>query len=81
MEIEHPRSTGSAPLPSGDEKHDAVDADSGVNGVEEGKSAYHPGGFHSVYISDVYGGKYQVVNKIRYGRYSTVWLVKDTSES
>lgn len=47
--------------------------------IEEGISSYRPGHFHPVYIGDVYHDKYQVLNKIGYGQYSTVWLVKDIS--
>ena len=73
--------TVAAPPTSDNQNPHAVDTDSGSNGVEEGTNAYHPGGFHPVYLGDVYGGKYQVVNKIGYGRYSTVWLVKDLSKA
>jgi len=48
--------------------------------IEEGKSAYHPGGFHPVYIGDVYDNRYKILNKIGYGVYSTVWLVKDLQQ-
>lgn len=48
--------------------------------IEEGKSKYRPGGFHPVYIGDVYNDRYKVVNKIGYGVYSTVWLVKDLKQ-
>lgn len=44
---------------------------------EEGKAAYRPGGFHPVYIGDIFNDRYEVLNKIGYGGYSTVWLVKD----
>lgn len=47
---------------------------------EEGRDAYRQGGFHPVYIGDVYANKYEVMSKIGYGRYSTVWLVKDLSK-
>ena len=52
----------------------------GSSNIEEGRDAYHPGGFHPVYIGDVYASKYEVMSKIGYGRYSTVWLVKDLSK-
>lgn len=45
--------------------------------IEEGKSAYQSGGFHPVYIGDIFDERFKVLNKIGYGRYSTVWLVKD----
>ncbi|EAQ84060.1 predicted protein [Chaetomium globosum CBS 148.51] len=44
--------------------------------IEEGRDEYRPGGFHPVYIGDVYADKYQVLNKIGYGVYSAVWLVQ-----
>lgn len=45
--------------------------------VDEGRAAYRPGGFHPVYIGDVFNERWKVLNKIGYGRYSTVWLVRD----
>ncbi|KAI0868182.1 serine/threonine protein kinase [Hypoxylon argillaceum] len=45
--------------------------------IEEGSDAYHPGGFHPVYIGDVYNHRYEIIDKIGYGVYSTVWVVKD----
>lgn len=42
--------------------------------IEEGRDVCRPGGFHPVYISDVYYDKYKVLNKIGHGVYSTVWL-------
>lgn len=45
--------------------------------IEEGTQAYRPGGFHPVYIGDVFKDRYKVLNKIGYGVYSTVWLVRD----
>lgn len=55
----------------------AIQHDTFSEGIEEGKAVYHPGGFHPVYIGDVYNDRYKVLNKIGYGQYSTVWLVKD----
>ncbi|KAJ9602681.1 hypothetical protein H2200_012875 [Cladophialophora chaetospira] len=48
-----------------------------VNDVEEGQRSYRPGGFHPVRIGDVYAKRYQVLLKLGFGRYSTVWLVQD----
>lgn len=45
--------------------------------IEEGDDAYRPGGFHPVYIGDVFNDRYKILNKIGYGTYSTVWLVED----
>ncbi|KFY06020.1 hypothetical protein V492_08182, partial [Pseudogymnoascus sp. VKM F-4246] len=49
--------------------------------IEEGRDAYKPGGFHPVYIGDVYHDRYKVLNKIGFGVYSTVWLVRDLQAS
>ncbi|KAL7917591.1 kinase-like domain-containing protein [Trichoderma austrokoningii] len=45
--------------------------------IEEGKAAYRPGGLHPVYIGDIFNDRYKILSKIGYGRYSTVWLVRD----
>jgi len=45
--------------------------------AEEGLKMYAKGGFHPVRLREVYHGKYEVLRKIGYGRYSTVWLVKN----
>lgn len=52
----------------------------GTDDIEEGRDAYKAGGLHPVYIGDVYETKYEVVSKLGWGRYSTVWLVKDLSK-
>ncbi|KAH6618304.1 kinase-like domain-containing protein [Chaetomium sp. MPI-SDFR-AT-0129] len=56
------------------------DATDTVADIEEGSNVYRPGGFHPVYIGDVYADKYKIMNKIGYGMYSTVWLVKDLTK-
>ena len=39
---------------------------------------YLPGGYHPVHLGDTFhNGTYEVVHKLGYGQYSTVWLVKD----
>ncbi|KAH7907874.1 kinase-like domain-containing protein [Hygrophoropsis aurantiaca] len=38
---------------------------------------YRKGGFHPVYIDDIIHSRYQIVNKLGYGSYATVWLVQD----
>lgn len=45
--------------------------------IEEGIRVYRPGGFHPVYVGDVYQDRYEVLSKLGYGGYSTVWLVRD----
>jgi serine/threonine-protein kinase SRPK3 len=45
--------------------------------IEEGKIRYRKGGFHPVRLGEVYNAKYKVLRKLGYGRYSTVWLVRN----
>ncbi len=61
----------------GERDAEPVDVSPSSGDIEEGRDAYRPGGFHPVYAGDVYGERYKVLNKIGYGRYSTVWLVED----
>ena len=45
---------------------------------EESIYYYLPGGYHPVHLGDTFhDGTYEVVHKLGYGQYSTVWLVKD----
>lgn len=55
--------------------------DTNFQDIEEGRDVYRIGGFHPVYIGDVYHNKYKVLNKIGYGLYSTVWLARDLQAS
>ncbi|KAJ6593559.1 kinase-like domain-containing protein, partial [Mycena capillaripes] len=44
----------------------------------EDLSYYRPGGFHPVHLNDTFkDDRYTVVHKLGYGKYATVWLVKD----
>ncbi|KAH7907717.1 kinase-like domain-containing protein [Hygrophoropsis aurantiaca] len=45
-------------------------------GLEE-INYYRTGGYHPVHIGDIMHDRYRVINKLGYGGYSTVWLVKD----
>ncbi|KAL9570916.1 hypothetical protein ACKAV7_005253 [Fusarium commune] len=39
---------------------------------------YHPGGFHSVHLGDLFNdGQFKVIRKLGEGAYSTVWLAHD----
>lgn len=42
---------------------------------------YQSGGFHSVSIGDVFGGRYKVLHKLGFGGSSTVWLAQDQRRS
>lgn len=44
---------------------------------EEDPRKYCPGGLHPVHLGDIYNTRYQVLYKLGYGCFSTVWLVHD----
>jgi serine/threonine-protein kinase SRPK3 len=45
---------------------------------EEEISGYVPGGYHPVHVGDTFaGGRYQVIRKLGWGHFSTVWLARD----
>lgn len=44
----------------------------------ESVEKYHPGGFHPVQIGDVFAkGRYEVLHKLGFGGFSTIWLARD----
>jgi serine/threonine-protein kinase SRPK3 len=43
----------------------------------EGPDRYQPGGYHPIYLGDVYCQRYRVIHKLGFGTYSTVWLARD----
>lgn len=46
----------------------------------ENLEQYRPGGFHPVLIGDVIHERYQIVHKLGYGAFSTVWLAKNLQQ-
>ncbi|KAK1767745.1 kinase domain-containing protein [Phialemonium atrogriseum] len=38
---------------------------------------YRPGGYHPIQIGDRFQDRYQIVHKLGYGSYSTIWLARD----
>jgi hypothetical protein len=47
---------------------------------EENPGRYCDGGYHPVYIGEKFNNKYQIISKLGYGLYSTVWLAKDSTK-
>jgi len=44
-----------------------------VEPVEE----YRAGGYHPVHLNDFFNERYEVIGKLAYGQFSTVWLASD----
>jgi len=44
---------------------------------EEKPENYCPGGYHPVRLGEIFNDRYQIISKLGYGVYSTVWLAKD----
>ncbi|XP_078399393.1 SRSF protein kinase 3 [Cetorhinus maximus] len=44
---------------------------------QEDPTEYRTGGYHPVKLGDIFNGRYQVVRKLGWGYYSTVWLCWD----
>ena len=61
------------PLPTA--SFEAIDSSETIE--EERLSWYDPKNFYPVRIGDVLHSRYQVVGKLGYGGYSTVWLCRD----
>jgi serine/threonine-protein kinase SRPK3 len=38
---------------------------------------YESGGYHPVIVGEIYNQRYEVIRKLGWGKYSTVWLVRD----
>ncbi|KAI7782402.1 serine/threonine-protein kinase SRPK3 [Diaporthe eres] len=41
--------------------------------------SYRPGGFHPVQLGDILDGRYEILSKLGYGSFATVWLAADSS--
>ncbi|RLN89086.1 hypothetical protein BBJ28_00014663 [Nothophytophthora sp. Chile5] len=44
---------------------------------EEGDSSYKPGGYHRVQVGEVYNSRFEVMEKLGWGHFSTVWKCLD----
>ncbi|CAJ0578609.1 unnamed protein product, partial [Mesorhabditis spiculigera] len=48
---------------------------------QEDPKDYRRGGYHPVNIGDVFNGRYNVIRKLGWGHFSTVWLCWDTMDT
>jgi serine/threonine protein kinase len=77
-ECSAPAGLPAQPLPTkpecqGGEVQDYTESD------DEGADGYRKGGYHPVQVGEVYNGRYQVIAKLGWGHFSTVWLCMDMS--
>ena len=64
----------------GDENDDSDRSKNGESDMEEQEDAkdYCKGGYHPVSIGETYHGRYNILRKLGWGHFSTVWLCWDT---
>ena len=44
---------------------------------EEGQEGYRKGGYHPVTVGEIYNNRYEIIRKLGWGHFSTVWLARD----
>lgn len=45
----------------------------------EGLQQYCPGGYHPIHLNDrLKGGQYEILHKLGFGAFATVWLARDS---
>ncbi|KAJ1111319.1 hypothetical protein NDU88_008655 [Pleurodeles waltl] len=59
------------------EQWGAQDHKASMEGPQENPAEYCPGGYHPVKKGEVFNGRYQVMHKVGWGYFSTVWLCHD----
>ncbi|PYH63742.1 serine protein kinase [Aspergillus vadensis CBS 113365] len=52
-----------------------------ITQVVELVEEYRRGGYHPVHMHDIFDRRYEVVGKLAYGQFSTVWLAKDKTST
>lgn len=57
----------------GDDEEDEYSSES----EDEGESNYKPGGYHRVKIGEIYNTRFEVLEKLGWGHFSTVWKCLD----
>lgn len=51
-----------------------------IHDVVEPVEEYRPGGYHPVHLHDLFNQRYEIIGKLAYGQFSTVWLAQDQWE-
>uniref|UniRef100_M4B4C6 non-specific serine/threonine protein kinase n=1 Tax=Hyaloperonospora arabidopsidis (strain Emoy2) TaxID=559515 RepID=M4B4C6_HYAAE len=60
-----------------DEDEDGEEDEYSSESEDEGESGYKPGGYHRVEVGEVYNSRFQVLEKLGWGHFSTVWKCVD----
>uniref|UniRef100_A0AAV1V618 non-specific serine/threonine protein kinase n=1 Tax=Peronospora matthiolae TaxID=2874970 RepID=A0AAV1V618_9STRA len=60
-----------------DEVEDVEEDEYSSESEDEGESGYKPGGYHRVEVGEVYNSRFQVLEKLGWGHFSTVWKCVD----
>ncbi len=64
---------------AGQDNEDGEDAENDFEDDDEGEDGYKSGGYHRVSLGDQFkNGQYIVFQKLGWGHFSTVWLVRNT---
>ncbi|KAJ5274333.1 hypothetical protein N7497_004933 [Penicillium chrysogenum] len=48
-----------------------------INNVVESVEDYRIGGYHPVHLGDLFHQRYEIIGKLAFGQFSTVWLARD----
>lgn len=48
-----------------------------IHNVVEPVEEYRVGGYHPVHVHDLFNQRYEVIRKLAYGQFSTVWVASD----
>ncbi|KAG7393952.1 SRSF protein kinase 2 [Phytophthora pseudosyringae] len=61
----------------GEEEENYEEDEYSSESEEEGESSYKPGGYHRVLVGEVYNSRFEVLEKLGWGHFSTVWKCLD----
>ena len=64
-------------VPSKPDDYRSSEDENESDAEDEGRSAYRKGGYHPVQVGDVFRGTYEILCKLGWGHFSTVWLAQD----
>ena len=64
-------------LYNGSSSHGESDDGDYIESDDEGEHTYRPGGYHPVRVGEIFKERYQVVSKLGWDEFRTVWLCKD----